>query len=497
MDLLKILKYCILELQSLKQKAMLQDKSNKIFSEITNFFTSTEKAISKTMSVIKTLNVDKINIEQKSNWPIQYFRQDILMALLLQPLFSVQNVSGYLQSALYDYLQAGKDTLYRFKNESSISWRKINDQINRRIIKRIERSGTEDSDQPRCLIVDDTDLKKVGKYIEHVSRIWSHVAHSSVLGFKGLFLGYWDSKTFIGLDFSLHKEKGKNQKYPNGLSKKDNKKQFKKKRSDQSAGRQRELELQCDKISNAIAMIRRSLSNKIKFEYVLMDSWFVCEQMILAVIEAGAQMIGMSKMGNAKYLYNEKQWTAKQILDSLKKAKKVRWVKQLHLYVAETCAIYKGVPLKLFFCKNSKRGKWHLLTTTNTRLGIKRTYQIYSIRWSIEVFFRETKQYFQLAKSQSRDFDAQIADTSICMIQYNIFSLAKRFSDYETLGGLFNDTNQFIIELTVCKRLWGFFLEFIVLIAGIVDVDPDYLIEKILDEESNNKFVKLVQLNAA
>ncbi len=151
----------------------------------------------------------------------------------------------------------------------------------------------------------------------------------------------------------------------------------------------------------------------------------------------------------------------------------------------------------MFFCKNSKRGKWHLLTTTNTRLGIKKTYQIYSIRWSIEVFFKETKQYFQLAKSQSRDFDAQIADTSICMIQYNIFSLAKRFSDYETLGQLFRDTKQFVMELTICKRLWGFILEFISIIADIVDVDPDDLIERILAGDDNNKFVKLVQLNAA
>lgn len=476
---------------------MLQNKSNKILSEINDFFSSKEKAVSKTMTVIRALNIKGINFDPKTNWPEQYSRQDLLLALLLQPLFSIQNVSGYTKSCLYEYFQAGKDTLYRFKNEGNISWRKIVDQVNRKIIKRIEQSGTEDAEQPRCLIVDDTDLEKTGKRIEHVSRVWSHVVHSSVLGFKGLFLGYWDSKTFIGLDFSLHKEKGKNSKYPNGLSKKDNRKQFKKKRAEDSPGGQREKELQSNKISSAIAMIQRAVKNNIEFEYVLMDSWFVCEQMILAVLETGAHMIGMCKMGNAKYSYNGKQRTAGQILNSVKKDKTVRWVKQLHLYVVETIVIYKGVPLKLIFCKNSKRGKWHLLTTTNTRLGIIKTYQIYSIRWSIEVFFKEAKQYFRLAKSQSRDFDAQIADTSICMIQYNIFSLVKRFTDYETLGELFSDTKQFVMELTVCKRLWGFFLEFIVLLAEIVDVDPDDLIERIMAEDADNKFVKLVQLNAA
>ncbi len=476
---------------------MSQHKSNKVFSEINDFFSSQEKAVSKTMMVIKALRIPGIKFEPKNNWPNQYSRQDLLLTLLLMPLFSIKNVAGYTQSILFDYLQAGKDTMYRFKNESSLSWRKITHKINRRIIKRIKQSGSPDIDMPRCLILDDTDLRKTGKGIEHVSRIWSHVAHTSVLGFKGLFLGYWDSKTFLGLDFSLHKEKGKNQKYPNGLSKKANRKQYKKQRLDQSPGHQRETELHLDKISSAIAMIQRAVANKIGFEYVLMDSWFVCEKIILGVVQTGAHLIGMCKMGTAKYTFNDQQCSAKQILDGLSKDKKIRWNKHLHLYVAEALVAYKGIPVKLFFCRNSKRGNWHLLVTTNTRLGIQKTYQTYAIRWSIEVFFKEAKQYFQLAKCQSRDFDAQIADTSICMIQYNIFSLAKRFSDYETLGGLFDDTKEFVMELTVCKRLWGFFLEFIQLIALIVDVDPDELIERILTEDAENKFVKLVQLNAA
>jgi DDE superfamily endonuclease len=476
---------------------MSQHKSNKVFSEINDFFSSQEKAVSKTMMVVNVLKIPGIKFEPKNNWPEQFSRQDILLTLLLMPLFAIKNVSGYTHSALYDYLLAGKDTLYRFKNESLISWRRITYKVNRRIIKRFKQSGTQDPETPRCLIVDDTDLRKTGKGIEHVSRIWSHVAHASLLGFKGLFLGYWDSKTFLGLDFSLHKEKGKNQKYPNGLSQKVNRKQYKKQRIDQSPGHQRETELHLDKISSAIAMIQRAVANKIGFEYVLMDSWFVCEKMILSVIETGAHLIGMCKMGTAKYSFNGQQRSAKQILDSLTTDKKMRWDKYLHLYVVETLVVYKDIPVKLFFCRNSKRGNWHLLVTTNTRLGIKKAYQTYAIRWSIEVFFKEAKQYFQLAKCQSRDFDAQIADTSICMIQYNIFSLAKRFSNYETLGGLFDEAKELVLELTVCKRLWGFFLEFIQLIALIVDVDPDELIERILVEDAENKFVKLVQLNAA
>jgi len=87
-----------------------------------------------------------------------------------------------------------------------------------------------------------------------------------------------------------------------------------------------------------------------------------------------------------------------------------------------------------------------VLVSTNTKLGILKAYEIYSIRWSIEVFFKEAKQYFGLGKSQSQDFDAQIADISIAIIQYNVFSLAKRIEAYETLGGLFKEIRGQITE---------------------------------------------------
>jgi len=68
---------------------------------------------------------------------------------------------------------------------------------------------------------------------------------------------------------------------------------------------------------------------------------------------------------------------------------------------------------------------------------------------SIEVFFKEAKQYFGLGKLQSQDFDTQIADISIAIIQYNVFSLAKKIEAYETLGGLFKEIKEQVIEYTI------------------------------------------------
>ena len=63
--------------------------------------------------------------------------------------------------------------------------------------------------------------------------------------------------------------------------------------------------------------------------------------------------------------------------------------------------------------------------------------RIYERRWGIEVIFKECGGYLGLGKCQSRSYNAQIADTTLCFMMYQMFYLVKRFSEYETLGALF------------------------------------------------------------
>jgi IS4 transposase len=81
------------------------------------------------------------------------------------------------------------------------------------------------------------------------------------------------------------------------------------------------------------------------------------------------------------------------------------------------------------FCKTNNKNMLQNKSTTILELNFEQAYKIYSTRWSIEVFFKEAKQYLGLGKSQSQDFDAQIATTTICMLQYNLLSAARRFTD--------------------------------------------------------------------
>ena len=475
---------------------MLPSKFTKVFSEISGFFTSSEKAILNTVDLYKAIGLGKVNLISKNHHLQRYLPKEIFLALLLFPLFSVRNVRGYLGSNLKRYLEAGKDTLYRFKNDSWVNWRGVLYTVTRRLISITLERGSEDTTSPKCLIVDDSDLPKTGYKVEHISKVFSHVLHKRVLGFKLLLLGYWDSKSFIGLDFSFHKEKGKNKKYLYGLKPKHRKAQYKKKRDAKSFGYKRERELNKNKIDVAISMIKRAVRKGLQVDYVLMDSWFICDKVIKSIegFKKTIFVLAMGKMGKGKYELPGRGYTAKELANKLKKGKKEKYYKNLGAYASEVVVGFKGSKLKLFFCKYSKRGKQHLLVTTNLNLTFVKAVEIYSIRWGIEVFFKEAKQHFGLGKSQSRDFDAQLADTTICIIQYNVFSMAKRFSSYETLGGLFRGVQGSMAELTICKRLWGLILEIIRQLAGLFEVDCNEIIPKLIENDKENKILKLVQL---
>jgi len=170
-----------------------------------------------------------------------------------------------------------------------------------------------------------------------------------------LFPGYWDGKSFFSLDFSLHKEKGKNKKKPFGLTVKQRKKQFSKQREKGSNDFNREQELENDKISMTISMIKQAIRKGIKVDYLLMDSWFFCDVILTLALSLKISIVGMAKLAKAKYRFQEKDYTAKELAQLMKQRKKVKWVKALNLYCAEVVVEYKSMPLKLFFCKTSIR----------------------------------------------------------------------------------------------------------------------------------------------
>jgi len=135
-----------------------------------------------------------------------------------------------------------------------------------RFICILRREGVWAESENSCLILDDTTLEKTGYSMERVSRVFDHVQGKCVLGFKLLLCAFFDGKTTIPFDFSIHREKGKKKDF--GLTKKQRKEQFSKKRSPYAPDCTRLKESDMSKLDVTIEMIRRAWKAGLRARYV-------------------------------------------------------------------------------------------------------------------------------------------------------------------------------------------------------------------------------------
>jgi predicted nucleic acid-binding Zn finger protein len=415
-----------------------------------------------------------------------YSIEIVLTILISLPFKGLGTVKSMFGKYIHCHMEAGKDVFYRLKNNPLIGWRLLlwlfANKFKSITCTKSDINNT--AGQLKCMVFDDTLLSKTGRFIEKISRVWDHVSNRCVLGFKLLVMGYWDGTSLIPVDFSLHRELGKNKEKPFGMKKKELKRQFTKKREKGSLSYERAMEADMSKIEIAIKMFARAIAQGFQIDYVLMDSWFTCDAFIDAVLKVKKQtvhLIGMYKIAKTKFTYKGQKYTYSQIRNLLGKAKRCR---PLRLYFNEAIVSYNGKEIKLFFSKQGKNGKWKVLVCTNTLLSFVKMIEIYQIRWTIEVFFKESKQLLGLGKCQSNDFDAQIADLTISMIQYTILTLRYRYEKYEAKGGLFSQIKAEELEQKLNQRLWGLFVELLRLIEVLFeDMDQDQLLGKIFQNE--------------
>ena len=379
-----------------------------------------------------------------------------------------------------DSSDAAKDTYYRLKNEPRVNWRMVMFLFVNRFLYFVNKGTTEASDELRCLIIDDTSCFKRGKFIEGISKVFDHVFHRYCLGFKGLIMGYCDSRSFIPVDFSLHNEKGKRPEKPFGLKPEELNRQFTKERQPGCPGFTRENERRVSKSENTIAMIKRALKHRLTVDYILVDSWFMNLGLIAYVYALkSTYLLGMCKFDDRKYIFKGKEKSVKQLLDWCKRNKKIKRSRTIKARYAELIVEYKGYTMKLFFSQFNDRS-WNVLITDNRVMTFAEAIKIYTKRWSIEVFFKETKQHLGLGKDQSRDFDAQIASFTCVFLVYIMVSLRRRFNAYESMGALFRKIESEILETTLTERLWGLFIELQYSILQVMGISFDDLIQMML-----------------
>ena len=379
---------------------------------------------------------------------------DILVLLLMMPLMALKTVNQLVKDEYSGIVKMKKDTIYRFKNNEKNPWRSLLMNV-AKAFRRITVGENQLTGAKviTAFIIDDTLLRHTGWKIENLTHVFDHCLKRTFYGFKQLVLAFYDGVSTIPLDFSLHSEKA--------LKPAKRKKQYKKDVHPRSAGGKRRKELKKNKIHQAVAMVKRAVKHGFTAQYVLCDSWFTSHdfiQDIRAIKDGAMHIIAGIRADKRKYNHDGEMFNAKQLTAQCKANSKEKRCRAMNTRYYELVVDYGDIGLvKLLICRYPGQKDWRCFICTDTELPFIEIMRIYGIRWNIEIMFKEQKQYLNLGKCQSNDFDAHIADSTISSILYILLVYAKNAESYDSVGDLYHSLCNDVKQKTMAEQLWGLF----------------------------------------
>ena len=462
------------------------------FSELSKFLDDKSSVCSDFLSLLDKFELGRLIHQLKMDKAKGASSQELLEYLLIFRLFG-QNIHQSLNRQFGEFVDGGKNQFYRFLTRPSMDWRRLLLRTAKSFF-RIAKEHSEESGEEREMyfILDDTMLEKFGRCMEGIGKVFDHVAQRYALGYKLLLLTITDATSTLPLDFSLHSEPGKNKNF--GLTKKQLKDRFTKKRSKDDCMKRRTDELLMDKPSVALQMIKRAVKNGFTVKYLLMDKWFFGKEFIQEVrkIKQGAIHVITLLRNKGTYFYIDGKKMSTKALIQKREREGFKQCRKYKCLYASVKADYHGTPVRLFIIRYGRSSKYEVMVTTDLNLKFIDAFERYQIRWNIEVLFYECKQYLELGKCQSTDLNAQIADCTLAFIGYSVISLRKRFSDYESLGELFRNIQDGLLELTFIERLLPMIAKLLERIARLFDSTLDDLMERAMADEEARQDLEFI-----
>ena len=580
---------------------MQRDKSTYKIEQIGKVTNSSEQLTQSIADVIDKFRIKPIFREMDFVKRSGILVSTIATGLMILPFVGAASILALFKSGLNNLGDGQKDVYYDMKNNPKINWRdlllSIAKQFQYLIGQDIEiiEGAKKTVSQIKATIFDDSPIEKTGKSIEGVGYIHDHVKDLYILGFKLLVCGFWDGKSFIPIDFSLHKEKrdsslkksgqrltkkqikvkglekqkkglkddlGEKIRLQNmaeaaysskpnkanakkseqkkkatgrletrieklsielkaqkrqgqflkneyfelksnyrycGLKKADYENQYQKQREGNTAGHKRAKEADVNKIDMMIKMLKRTVKKGFVPDYVLTDTWFFSYKILQAIIDIGKniKLVSMAKITNAKYkiLPIGKLLTPHEIITRYERGNGKNNRKYKARYI-QFQAEYQGIRVKIFLIRFGTYGTWRMLVTTDLNMRFNRIIEVYKIRWTIEVFFKESKQNLLLGKSQSQDFDAQIADVTLSLMRYIFLSYYQRVHYGTSIGGLFRQLSQSAVKENILADINLYFIELLQIFASLAGVDFITFYEDLLRNPEAENIINLIGLNS-
>jgi len=339
--------------------------------------------------------------------------------LCIIPFLMFSNVFIFTRNQ-FNSEKSGKSSYYRFLDYAGFNWTYFIFWLSVNTSNKMQTV----SNMEKYFILDDTINELTGKLVEEASYLYDHTQGKSVLCHQKLVLGMFNGSHFIPI----------NQKYCAGKKRPNVKSKAKIYRkipkseriSKDCAGAKERDEIRKTKLEKSISMLKRAKRQFKDVDTVLFDSWFCFNSFIIKIkndlgLNVICQLKNLPKPN--KYIYKGKAYSLKQLYTFYAKPK-MRTVKRYNRKQAVlTVTLAKSdVEMKIVFLQDEGHQNWHAFGSTDSRLSAKSILENYSQRWSIEVFFKNCKQYLNYGKEQSSNLDSMIASDAIVFLRYILLS---------------------------------------------------------------------------
>jgi hypothetical protein len=270
-------------------------------------------------------------------------------------------------------------------------------------------------------------------------------------------------------------------------------------------------------------MVNRALNTGILADYLLADAWFGTKAMIRLTQETSLVPVLRMKKNQLKYRISEivrgKAVTQELAVQSLyKRCVRKAWqpihgqkyqakAVDVELNLAETKEPEQWIKVRLLFVRGNAgdiqqtvgKHDWAVFLTTDTALSETEILELYSMRWAIEVYFKEAKQHLGFLKEQSNHYAAYIASIHLTAIRFCLLVIAKQTQGAESIAGVRQALCSNSTDISFAGKLWQVFRAVITgALEGLTAVLGDAVarVMEAIDAHIECWFLQVLQLDA-
>ncbi len=380
---------------------------------------------------------------------------NVLCALLVWPLLKVKSLHCFC-AELCQILAGHVSVLYDLLGREDINWRGLSSEL----AWRVHQDNELGPRSQRAFVVDDTSQARAGRKVEGTSCYYDHTQGRNRKGHQVLQLGLAGEKGFLPVEAQIVMgekcavDKPKDKPF-----------------HDQRSSAARDLRRAKTQTKHQLFrdMLQRALRAGFSAWYVLSDAWFGCKENILCCLENKLVGIFQMKRGNLAYEYRGRSYTASQLYTLVQRRmrpsnhraryKTASLVVSLNL-ATEPSQPAHWVEVRLVFSapvRARSADTWVVFLCTDVTLSDAKILEVYALRWSIEVYFKEIKQNLGFLKEQSGRYQLAYASVHLAALRYLLLFEAMLRSGQLSYGQIRDRESGRLQTLTYAALLWHLF----------------------------------------